>query len=64
MAARSRDLLTPSCCSACLENFPLLSGSGKFGTPWARTHRAKATCWEAAASLPYLGDGLPPETGG
>src|ERR1700722_19844011 len=70
MAARSRDLLTPSCSRACLENAPLLLGSGKFGTPWARTHRAKASACETNADdappvpvddgLPR-DDGLPPE---
>ena len=64
MAARSRDLLTPSCSSACLENAPLLLGSGKFGTPWARTHRAKASTCETNADGALgapVADGLPPE---
>ena len=72
MAARSRDLLTPSSTSACLENAPLLLGSGKFGTPWARTHRAKASTCETYADdappapvddalLVRVDDGRPPE---
>src|SRR4030088_2857140 len=48
---------------------PLALGSGKFGTPWARTHRAKASSCETndddAPPVPVddglpLDDGLPP----
>ncbi len=38
-AAWSRELLTPSACASALGSCPLLSGSGKFGTPCGRMQR-------------------------
>jgi len=43
VAAWYWELLTPSCCAVSLEIDPLLSGSGKLGTPWERMH------WENAS---------------
>jgi len=68
-AVRSRESLTPSCRRAVLEKCPLLSmGSGKFGIPWERTHRAKASPDGELADPPAFGelavpvdDGLPPQ---
>ena len=37
------ELLTPSCCRLTLGIAPLLSGSGKFGTPLERMHVANAS---------------------
>jgi hypothetical protein len=65
-AALSWELPIPSCCA--LGNFALVApvwGSGKFGTPWERTQRAKASSWEfadppACVELPEaVVDGLP-----
>jgi hypothetical protein len=41
VAASARELLTPrnALTTAGFESCPLLPGSGKSGTPWARTHR-------------------------
>ena len=41
VAAAARESLTArsAVTTACFESCPLLPGSGKFGTPWARTHR-------------------------
>jgi hypothetical protein len=35
-AVWSWELLTPKCCASPFGSAPLLSGSGKFGTPWVR----------------------------
>src|SRR5262249_23253596 len=53
-----RELLTPSCCA--VGNFPLLDGSGKFGTPVERMHREKATSWAFADPAEPADDGPPP----
>src|ERR1700730_5218601 len=42
----SWELLTPSCCEGSLGVAPLLSGSGKFGTPLERMQWEKAICRE------------------
>src|SRR5215472_16992890 len=57
-AAWYRELLTPSCWA--LGNFPLPDGSGKFGTPFERMHREKATSWVSAELPEPADDGLPP----
>src|SRR5437762_9125200 len=41
-ADSNSELLTPSCCGPTFGRAPLLSGSGKFGTPCERMQREKA----------------------
>src|SRR6266705_303345 len=65
--ARDSPTLRNARTAASLGICPLLSGSGKSGTPWERTHRAKATADGEFADPPAFGeppgpvdDGLPP----
>ena len=58
-AVWSRELLTPSCSMSSLGICPLLSGSGKFGMPWERMHREKATGIGEFADPPAFGE--PPD---
>jgi hypothetical protein len=63
-AVLSWELLTWSCCA--LGNFALLApawGSGKFGTPWERTQREKATSGAFAGSPAFEELAGPPPAG-
>jgi hypothetical protein len=46
------ETLTPSCCGLSFWITPLLLGSGKFGTPFERKHRAKARELDELVPLP------------
>src|SRR5579864_8640215 len=54
------DVVTPNDCASPFGRLPLLSGSGKFGTPWARMQAEYATADAEVDDPPApVGDPLP-----